>query len=178
MAMIKRFIETFYCCMWLCGISCGLAAQAGAVSVGSSAPAPAQNEPVASAHPAASVVVSTLPLSAEQLFPASLGRDPFVAVPRSPAVAAASAHPAAGKDKNLPFNIHSLGLSGIISFGALNQAVLYDPASGAPYYLIKGQIFDRKNKLVPGVSGEIAGRQVKLTGKDKTVVHLSMPQDQ
>ena len=96
--MMKRLIKTFYCCVCLAGLSCGLAIQAGAVAVGS--PAPAQNETAASAHPTASVVVSTLPLSAEQLFPASLGRDPFVVVPRAAAVAAVSAHPATGKDKS------------------------------------------------------------------------------
>lgn len=140
---------------------------------------------ICSAAPAAAqVAVSTaapaLPLTTEQAYRPSNGRDPLVpatvsgdtkgtAVPRpkgqAPAVVSST------------FNVYGLALTGIMEDSSGRQALLRD-AAGNLYTLKAGHITDAKKKTIPGVSGVVKGKQVILMTEDKKVHHLNLRENE
>ncbi len=53
------------------------------------------------------------------------------------------------------FNIHTLSLRGIMKDQANDYALFSDPTYGVSFILRRGKLYDFKNKLVRGVTGEL-----------------------
>jgi hypothetical protein len=130
----------------------------------------------ASPAPAAVAAVAQMP-TAEQLFSDSIGRDPFVPVKRASPVEIAARPAPSASASGKAFSIYRLELSGLVVFGSVKQAIMYDSETSEPYYLRDGRIFDRKRRLVPGVTGEVEGRRVLLSAGKRDSAVLSMAQD-
>lgn len=133
---------------------------------------------------AAQVAVSTaapeVPLTTEQAYRPSNGRDPLIPAtvsgdtkgtaapkPKGPAPAVVSS----------TFNVYGLALTGIMEDSSGRQALLRD-AAGNLYTLKAGHITDAKKKTIPGVSGVVKGKQVILMTEDKKVHHLNLRENE
>jgi Tfp pilus assembly protein PilP len=139
---------------------------------------------ICSAAPAAAqVAVSTaapaVPLTTEQAYRPSNGRDPLVPATVSGDTKGTAA-PKAGQAPAVvssTFNVYSLALTGIMEDSSGRQALLRD-AAGNLYTLKAGHITDAKKKAIPGVSGVVKGKQVILMTEDKKVHHLNLRENE
>lgn len=131
----------------------------------------------ACAQAPAAPAVSTAPVKAltpADLYDGAKFRDPFRVLNAGGGGGAAPAAPAAYDPET--FSIHGLDLKGILKDRSGDYAVLVEAGSGAGFVLRGGQLFDYKNKRVPGVTGIVQFRQktVVLMTPDKDVQTLRL----
>ncbi|HAN05623.1 MAG TPA: hypothetical protein DCW72_03180 [Elusimicrobia bacterium] len=141
----------------------------------SAAPAAAQVA-VSTAAPA----VQAVPLTTEQAYRPSNGRDPLVPATVSGDTKGSAVPKAKGQAPAVvssTFNVYSLALTGIMEDSSGRQALLRD-AAGNLYTLRAGHITDAKKKTIPGVSGVVKGKQVILMTEDKKVHHLNLRENE
>ena len=140
---------------------------------------------ICSAAPAAAqVAVSTaapaIPLTTEQAYRPSNGRDPLVPATVSGDTKGSAVPKAKGQAQAVvssTFNVYGLALTGIMEDSSGRQALLRD-AAGNLYTLKAGHITDAKKKTIPGVSGVVKGKQVILMTEDKKVHHLNLRENE
>lgn len=142
---------------------------------------------ICSAAPAAAqVAVSTaapvLPLTTEQAYRPSNGRDPLIPATVSGDTKGTAAPKPKGQAApeavvSSTFNVYGLALTGIMEDSSGRQALLRD-AAGNLYTLKAGHITDAKKKAIPGVSGVVKGKQVILMTEDKKVHHLNLRENE
>jgi len=125
------------------------------------------------------VVLSTSAgITAGQLYRKEVQRDPFVPVPIAVPGDAQSARLSGLSDKaSAVFVPQNLIICGIMTTVDGRQAILYDKATKSPYYLLKGKLYDEKNKPVKGISGVINGRQIALMLENGEIVKTSLPNE-
>lgn len=136
----------------------------------------------AAAQVAASTAAPAVPLTTEQAYRPSNGRDPLVPATvsgdtKGTAVPKAKGQAAAPAVVSSTFNVYGLALTGIMEDSSGRQALLRD-AAGNLYTLKAGHITDAKKKTIPGVSGVVKGKQVILMTEDKKVHHLNLRENE
>lgn len=134
----------------------------------------------AAAQVAASTAAPAVPLTTEQAYRPSNGRDPLVPATVSGDTKGSSLPKPKGEAMAVvssTFNVYSLALTGIMEDSSGRQALLRD-AAGNLYTLKAGRITDAKKKAIPGVSGVVKGKQVILMTEDKKVHHLNLRENE
>lgn len=91
------------------------------------------------------------PRTIEDVYAGGKLRDPFMASQAGGGRAGGAAKKFSLED----FSIHSLELKGILRDSTGSYAVLVDGGMGVGFILRGGQLFDYKNKRIPGVRGKV-----------------------
>jgi len=134
----------------------------------------------ASAQVAVSTAAPEAPLTTEQAYRPSNGRDPLTPATVSGDTKGTAAPKPKGQAPAVvssTFNVYGLALTGIMEDSSGRQALLRD-AAGNLYTLKAGHITDAKKKTIPGVSGVVKGKQVILMTEDKKVHHLNLRENE
>lgn len=160
----------------LLGGALALFAAGPAVAAGAAAPA-------AAAPPAAQVGASTASAATiATVYTADKVRDPFIksAAPAPAAATAAALALAKGELPEAPeFSIHALSLRAIMQDSGADYALFSDANSGGTMLFRKGRLYDSKNKVIAGVTGNIKIKQktVNLLTEDQDVQVFRLGED-
>ena len=123
-------------------------------------PAPAE-PPVTNVQPAAPVV------SAKYVYPFSSRRDPFSPMDGTINYADSGVSSLArGETTNLE-------LKGILQDRKGKMAIITS-SDGEPFVLRSGRVYDRKNRIIPGIAGIIKENSVILISQNRTVTQLNL----
>ena len=107
---------------------------------------------------------------AQYFYPNANKRDPFTPLIGADAAASAKSGVQAGLQKG---ELSKLELKGILR-DRKGKVALISSADGEPYVLKSGRIYDRKNRMVSGVSGIIKENSVVLISQNRTITELSL----
>ncbi|OGR87679.1 MAG: hypothetical protein A3A86_04835 [Elusimicrobia bacterium RIFCSPLOWO2_01_FULL_60_11] len=103
-------------------------------------------------------------------YPYSSKRDPFTPLAGS---AAALAGASSGSQGISSGELSNLELKGILR-DRKGKVALISASDGEPFVLRSGRVYDRKNRIVSGISGIIKENSVILISQNRTVTELSL----
>jgi len=101
-------------------------------------------------------------------YPYGNKRDPF-----TPLIGAENANAGKGSSDLSKGELNNLELKGILRDRKGKVAVIAS-SDGEPFYLKSGRVYDRKNRMISGVSGIIKESSVVLISRNRAITELSL----
>lgn len=102
------------------------------------------------------------------VYPHSQERDPFI-----PLVGDSKGYYSGGDSQSIVQNLANLELKGIIK-DQKGKVAMIGSSTGESYMLRSGRIYDRRNRMVSGISGVIKENSVVLISQNKAVKELPL----